>query len=101
MMLLGMGIDDSFKGILDFSRLMEGENRKSEDPEDIAHWKAVYSDLVAFKQKMLDETSHHIVAVPATEPELGKNDLPFLRAEMQRLQRGLEFWEGRSNKTTS
>jgi len=96
-----MGIDDSLKGILDFNRLMEGENRKSDDPDDIKHWKAVYTDLVAFKQKMLDDTSRHISTVPATEPELGKNDLPFLKAEMQRLQRGLEFWEGRSKETNS
>lgn len=94
-----MGIDDSLKGILDFNRLMEGENRKSDDPEDIEHWRAVYTDLVAFKQKMLDETSRHIAAVPTTQPELGKNDLPFLTAEMKRLQGGLEFWEGRSKGT--
>ncbi len=96
-----MGIDDSLKGILDFGRLMEGENRKSEDPDDIKHWKAVYTDLVAFKQKLLDDTSRHIVAVPATEPELGKNDLPFLKAEMQRLQTGLSFWEERGKQAGS
>ena len=83
------------KGMLDFSRLMEGENRKTTDPDDVAHWRAVYADLVGFKQKMLVETQQHIEAVPATETELGKNDLPFLEAEMERLQRGLAFWEGR------
>lgn len=90
-----MGIDDRFKGLLDFSRLMEGENRKTDDPDDIEHWRAVYADLVGFKQKMLDDTHRHIDAVPTTEPELGKNDVPFLEAEMQRLQRGLAFWEAR------
>jgi len=90
-----MGIDDSLKGILDFGRLMEGENRKTEDPEDIEHWRAVYADLITFKQKMLEDTHHHIEAVPATQKELGKNDVPFLEAEKQRLQRGLEFWESR------
>jgi len=98
MMLPGMGGDDSLKRILDFSRLMEGENRKSDDPEDIQHWRAVYSDLIGFKEKMLSDTHRHIADVPATESELGKNDVPFLRAEMERLKRGLDFWEGRSKK---
>lgn len=93
-----MGLDDSLKHIIDFDRLMEGENRKSEDPEDILHWRAVYSDLIAFKEKMLSDTHRHIADVPATEAELGKNDLPFLRAEMARLKRGLEFWERRNFK---
>ena len=94
-MWAGMGIDDTFKGMLDFSRLMDGENRKSTDPDDIEHWRAVYADLIGFKRKMLNDFQEHIEAVPASQKELGGNDLPFLEAEMGRLQRGLEFWEGR------
>ncbi|HEY8678953.1 MAG TPA: hypothetical protein VIN39_10020 [Candidatus Dormibacteraeota bacterium] len=90
-----MGLDDSLKGILDFGRLMDGEDRKTRDPDDIEHWRAVYADLVGFKRKMLDDTHEHIEAVPSTQKELGRNDVPFLEAEMQRLQRGLEFWDGR------
>lgn len=90
-----MGIEDRFKGMLDFSRLMEGENRKSTDPDDVEHWRAVYSDLVGFKKKLLEDVREHIEAVPATQKELGGNDLPFLEAEMQRLQRGLGFWDAR------
>ena len=86
------------KHILDFDRLMDGENRSSVDPDDIKHWRAVYADLVAFKAMMLDQTNRHIAAVPATESELGKNDVPFLEAEMKRLQDGLHFWEGRSSQ---
>ncbi|MDQ6708922.1 MAG: hypothetical protein M3Z11_00050 [Candidatus Dormibacteraeota bacterium] len=90
-----MGIDERFKGLLDFSRLMDGENRASKDPDDVDHWRAVYADLVGFKHKMLADTHQHIASVPASEKELGKNDVPFLEAEMERLQRGLEFWENR------
>jgi len=95
MMLPGMGLDDSLKGILDFGRLMDGEDRKTRDPDDIEHWRAVYADLVGFKRKMLSDAQEHIEAVPATKKELAGNDLPFLEAEMGRLQRGLEFWEAR------
>lgn len=93
-----MGLEDSLKGILDFNRLLEGENRKSTDPEDVEHWRAVYADLVGFKKKLLSDTQEHIAAVPETGKELGKNDLPFLKAEMGRLQRGLEFWDKRRNE---
>lgn len=90
-----MGINDSLKGMLDFNRLMDGENRKSTDPDDVEHWRAVYTDLVGFKRKLLADTREHIAAVPATEKELGGKDIPFLEAEMERLQRGLAFWEER------
>jgi hypothetical protein len=98
--VVGMGgSGDSLDGILDFNRLMEGENRRTEDPDDIRHWCAVYQDLVKFKEKLLSETEAHIDAVPATDSELGGNDVPFLQAELGRLQRGLEFWEGRRTGT--
>jgi len=38
------------KRIVDFSRLMEGENRDNYDAHDIAHWRAVYTDLIRFKE---------------------------------------------------
>jgi hypothetical protein len=84
-----------FKRMLDFSRLMEGENRDSRDPEDIRHWTAVYTDLLEFKQKLLGETKEHIRIMPETAPELGGNDLPFLVNEMARLRQGLKFWQAR------
>ena len=90
-----MAIEDRSEGLLDFTRLMDGENRKSADLDDVEHWRAVYWDLVEFKQKLLEYVREHIEAVPATEKELAGNDLPFLEAELQRLQRGLAFWDGR------
>jgi len=33
---------DFINRILNFGRLMDGENRDSTDPDDIAHWRAVY-----------------------------------------------------------
>jgi hypothetical protein len=44
---------------------------------------------------MLEDTLQHMTAVPSSERELGENDIPFLEAEMNRLQRGLTFWEER------
>ena len=86
---------DFTKRIIDFNRLMDGENRESHDADDITHWRAVYAHLIRFKEQLLSETREHIQRVPETKKELGGVDIPFLEAEMQRLQRGLAFWESR------
>jgi hypothetical protein len=89
---------DFLKRIVDFTRLMEGENRDNYDAHDIAHWRAVYSDLIRFKEGLLGETSDHIQKVPDTKKELAGVDIPFLQAEMERLRRGLAFWESAQAK---
>jgi len=77
---------DFLKRIVDFTRLMEGENRDSYDASDIAHWRAVYTDLIRFKEGLLSETKDHIQKVPDTHKELAGVDIPFLQAEMERLR---------------
>jgi len=34
---------DFAKRILNFNRLLEGENRDSYEPDDVRHWRAVYT----------------------------------------------------------
>jgi hypothetical protein len=89
---------DFAKRILDFNRLMDGENRDSTNADDIRLWRAVYADMIQFKERLLGQTRDHVREVPETEKELGGIDIPFLEAEMQRLKRGLEFWESRPSK---
>ncbi|HKV31746.1 MAG TPA: hypothetical protein VJT14_12100 [Candidatus Dormibacteraeota bacterium] len=86
---------DFTKRIVDFDRLLEGENRDNFDAHDVGHWRAVYTDLVRFKEELLGQTREHIEQVPETKKELGGVDIPFLEAEMKRLRRGLEFWQSR------
>jgi hypothetical protein len=86
---------DFTKRITDFDRLMEGENRENYTEDDVRHWRAVYSDLIRFKEDLLSQTREHIQQVPETNKELGGLDVPFLQAEMQRLRSGLGFWEAR------
>jgi hypothetical protein len=83
------------KRLVDFSRLLEGENRENYTPDDVPHWRAVYADLVRFKEDLLGQTREHIREVPETNKELGGIDVPFLEAERERLRRGLAFWESR------
>jgi hypothetical protein len=89
---------DFLKRIVDFTRLMEGENRDNYDAADIAHWRAVYTDLIRFKEGLLGETNDHIRKVPDTQKELAGVDIPFLQAEMERLRKGLAFWESAQAK---
>jgi hypothetical protein len=46
---------DFLKKIVDFTRLMEGENRDNYDADDITHWRAVYADLIQFKEQLLGQ----------------------------------------------
>ena len=91
----GMEPLDFTKRIIDFNRLMEGENRDTHNADDIALWRSVYADMIGFKEQLLSQTREHIQQVPETNKELGGIDIPFLEAEMKRLQRGLAFWESR------
>lgn len=96
-MIFSMDEPEFLKQIVDFDRLLQGENRQSTHPDDIEHWYAVYSDLVAFKEHLLGQTKSHIHQVPETKPELGAHDVPFLEAELGRLRSGLAFWSARRN----
>jgi hypothetical protein len=89
---------DFLKRIVDFTRLMEGENRDNYDADDITHWRAVYADLIQFKEQLLGQMRDHIRKVPDTQTELAGVDIPALEAEMQRLRKGLAFWESAQPK---
>jgi len=81
--------------MINFNRLLEGENRESTHPDDAAHWYAVYADLVGFKERLLGEVKGHIGQAPETTVELAGYDIPFLEAELGRLRSGKEFWAAR------
>ena len=89
---------DFLNKIVNFNRLMEGENRDNYDASDIAHWRAVYADLVRFKEQLMGQTREHVQKVPDTKKELAGVDIPFLEAEMERLRKGLAFWESAQAK---
>jgi hypothetical protein len=86
---------DFMQRIVNFDRLMEGENRDSSDPDDVEHWCAVYAEMVRFKEGLLGQTRQEIKKVPEMRKELDGNDIPFLEAELRRLRSGLAFWEAR------
>lgn len=77
-------------------RLLPGEDPSSRHPEDATHWIAVYSQLLAFKQEILRQsTDRAAVMITAAQREVENTDLIVLRAEAARLERRLGFWRQR------
>src|SRR2546426_6666634 len=86
---------DFVQRIINFDRLMEGENRDTSDPDDIEHWCAVYAEMIRFKESLLSQTRQEIEKVPFFFKQKTAYEIPFLEAELRRLRSGLAFWEAR------
>ncbi len=83
---------------VDHDRLLPGEASDSDDPEDVRVWIAAYDELLAFKQRMLDDTRRLVANEMTNEParqEIRETDLKVLEAETARFRRRLDFWQGR------
>src|SRR2546423_470684 len=81
--------------IVNFDRMMEGENRDSWDPDDIEHWCAAYAEMIRFKEGLLGQTRQEMEKFPFLCKQRTAYEIPFLEAELRRLRGGLAFWEGR------
>jgi hypothetical protein len=83
----------------DPDRLLPNEDPRSTLPEDVRHWVLVYRQLVAFKERMLEETYQAMKNIqPDARTEVSRTDAVVLKAEAERLRRRLEFWEQRLQK---
>jgi len=78
----------------EYDTLLPGEARaiKVGDPRDIDHWIKVYSELVSFKEKLLDEIGSQRDAVHQEGRLEVQHDDVLFRREHTRLQRRLEYW---------
>jgi hypothetical protein len=83
----------------DPDRLLPSEDPRSMEPEDVRHWVLVYRQLVAFKERMLEETSQATTNIqPDARTEVNRTDAIVLKAESERLRRRLDFWQQRLRK---
>ena len=78
-------------------RLLEGEDPSSKLLDDAAHWIAVYSELVLFKDRLVTsaETGARELTEALARTEAVEVDLPVLLAERDRLRKRLDFWKER------
>jgi hypothetical protein len=81
-------------------RLLEGEDPTSTYLEDASHWIAVYSELLLFKERLVDaaEQSMRNMTEPPARNEAAQVDLPVLLAQRTRLRQRLDFWKERSRE---
>ncbi len=78
----------------EYDTLLPGEARaiKDGDPRDIDHWIKVYSELVNFKEKLLDQIGSQREAVQQEgRLEVQHDDILF-RKEYFRLKKRLDYW---------
>jgi hypothetical protein len=80
---------------VDPDRLLDGENPETRYIEDAAHWITVYSELVLFKERLVDSAGQALTNMTEAQArdEVGKTDLMVLTAERDRLRRRLDYWK--------
>jgi hypothetical protein len=82
----------------DRERLLAGEDPGTPYQEDAVHWAGVYSELVGFKNDLLERLSEdRKVLSEAAMAEL-ERDENLLRLELDRLKLRLSFWETRKEE---
>lgn len=81
-------------------RLLEGEDPSTTYVEDAAHWITVYSELLLFKERLVDAAQQGLMNMtePLARHEGAEVDLPVLLAERDRLHKRLDFWKERSRE---
>ena len=78
-------------------RLLAGEDPASKFVEDAAHWIAVYSELLLFKERLVDTAQQGMLNLTEdlARAEVARTDLLVLTAERERFRGRLEFWKER------
>ena len=82
----------------DRDRLLAGEDPETPYHEDAVHWAGVYSELVGFKNDLLERLSEDrklLSEAAMTELERDENQL---RLELDRLKLRLSFWEAKKEE---
>jgi hypothetical protein len=88
---------------VDPDRLLEGEDPRTQYVEDAAHWITVYSELVLFKERLVDGAGEALRNMSETQArdEVSRTDLMVLTAERDRLKRRLDYWKERQRELSS
>lgn len=84
-------------------RLLEGEDPNTRYVEDAAHWIAVYSELLLFKERLVDTAQQGLTSLTEelARAEVASTDLLVLTAERERFHGRLEFWKERRRELSN
>jgi|SRR5438105_11282438 hypothetical protein len=85
----------------DGERLLAGEDPRTPYRDDAEHWSGVYSELVAFKNDLLERLSQDRKALSEAATAELERDENLLRVELERLKLRLSFWEMRREELST
>lgn len=75
---------------------LAGEDLGTPYLEDAQMWHAVYTELLTFKERLLDDTRQALETLPPpARDDVAKTDAVILEAEAQRFRTRLALWERR------
>jgi hypothetical protein len=78
-------------------RLLEGEDEHTVHVDDAVHWTKVYAELLDFKRSLMAVSEHRVESMgDDAESEVKETDLKVLKAEADRFERRLAFWQERA-----
>jgi hypothetical protein len=86
--------------VADPDRLLPGEEPATTNLDDIDHWLSVYSELLGFKQRLVDTTEQAAAELDHSDAqaEVADTDLTLLEGERKRLWRRLRYWQRRKQE---
>ena len=89
--------DEAAERAVDETALLDGEDPASTHPEDVTHWINAYTELIAFKEGLLNTSRSEIAEMenPNARKEADAVDVTILAAELDRYQKRLRFWTRR------
>jgi len=78
-------------------RLLAGENRASQLPDDARHWISVYTELVRFREQMLADWHEEMAGShdPRSRMELTRTLVAWSSRQLEALRGHLDFWRQR------
>lgn len=88
---------DLLRDAADQSRLLEGENPDSTDPEDTLLWLGVYSELLDVTGKLLGKIDAEVARMGEAYRD-ANGDLSMIEKKQRRYRRRLAYWEARARE---
>lgn len=87
---------DAAQAAIDPHHLIDGEDPHTTHAEDARRWLVIYSELLAYKDMVLDRTRRAMATMhPETMSEIERTDVQIVHRERDRVHARLEFWRGR------
>jgi DNA-binding response OmpR family regulator len=77
------------------SQPLEGERLETTHWEDALHWISIYSDLLEFKRRILDQVRRELARLKPDAQRAAEVDLKIVEGQMEGYQRRLDLWSQR------